>query len=87
MDLITEGGVTVTAAVPSGASTGVHEAVFAGFQSLIKVNARFQHSDSDPRQACELRDGDKGRYLGKGVPRHRRLGNKPKLSHGPMRKR
>lgn len=42
VDLITEGGVTVTAAVPSGASTGVHE-------------------------ACELRDGDKGRYLGKGV--------------------
>ena len=30
------------AAVPSGASTGIHE-------------------------ACELRDGDKSRYLGKGV--------------------
>ena len=42
VDLTTEGGITVTAAVPSGASTGVHE-------------------------ACELRDGDKGRYLGKGV--------------------
>ncbi|CAK9009295.1 unnamed protein product [Durusdinium trenchii] len=42
VDLVTEGGITVTAAVPSGASTGVHE-------------------------ACELRDGDKGRYLGKGV--------------------
>eukprot|EP00439_Symbiodinium_sp_Y106_P081227 s598_g20.t1 len=42
VDLTTEGGVTVTAAVPSGASTGVHE-------------------------ACELRDGDKTRYLGKGV--------------------
>ena len=26
MDLVTEGGITVTAAVPSGASTGVHEA-------------------------------------------------------------
>jgi enolase len=37
-----EGGVTVSAAVPSGASTGEHEAL-------------------------ELRDGDKGRYLGKGV--------------------
>jgi enolase len=37
-----ESGAKGTAAVPSGASTGVHEAV-------------------------ELRDGDKGRYLGKGV--------------------
>src|SRR5579863_9628635 len=37
-----EGGVTGRAIVPSGASTGEHEAV-------------------------ELRDGDKGRYLGKGV--------------------
>jgi enolase len=35
-------GSTGRAAVPSGASTGVHEAL-------------------------ELRDGDKGRYLGKGV--------------------
>ena len=26
VDLVTEGGITVTAAVPSGASTGVHEA-------------------------------------------------------------
>ncbi|CAJ1360830.1 unnamed protein product [Effrenium voratum] len=42
VDLTTEGGLTVTAAVPSGASTGIHE-------------------------ACELRDGDKARYLGKGV--------------------
>jgi len=42
VDLATEGGITVTAAVPSGASTGIHE-------------------------ACELRDGDKSRYLGKGV--------------------
>merc|ERR1719387_1645219 len=42
VDLTTEGGVTVSAIVPSGASTGIHE-------------------------ACELRDGDKGRYLGKGV--------------------
>jgi len=42
VDLITEGGIFVRAAVPSGASTGIHE-------------------------ACELRDGDKSRYLGKGV--------------------
>ena len=42
VDLTTEGGITVRAAVPSGASTGIHE-------------------------ACELRDGDKKRYLGKGV--------------------
>ena len=37
-----ESGVIATAKVPSGASTGKHEAV-------------------------ELRDGDKNRYLGKGV--------------------
>ena len=42
VDVITENGVLGRAAVPSGASTGVHEAV-------------------------ELRDGDKGMYLGKGV--------------------
>mmetsp|Transcript_56088 Transcript_56088/g.151049 ORF Transcript_56088/g.151049 Transcript_56088/m.151049 type:complete len:470 (+) Transcript_56088:99-1508(+) len=42
VDLITEGGIMARAAVPSGASTGIHE-------------------------ACELRDEDKGRYLGKGV--------------------
>merc|ERR1719436_1218393 len=42
VDLTTEGGLTVRAAVPSGASTGIHE-------------------------ACELRDQDKTRYLGKGV--------------------
>ena len=42
VDLTTEGGIMVRAAVPSGASTGIHE-------------------------ACELRDGDKSRYLGKGV--------------------
>lgn len=42
VDVITENGVLGRAAVPSGASTGVHEAV-------------------------ELRDGDAGRYLGKGV--------------------
>lgn len=41
VDLTTKGGIKVRAAVPSGASTGIHE-------------------------ACELRDGDKGRYLGKG---------------------
>ncbi len=44
VDVITENGVLGRAAVPSGASTGAHEAV-------------------------ELRDGDKGRYLGKGVLR------------------
>lgn len=42
VDVITDQGVLGRAAVPSGASTGVHEAV-------------------------ELRDGDKGYYLGKGV--------------------
>src|SRR5579862_2734110 len=42
VDLITDDGVIGRAAVPSGASTGAHEAV-------------------------ELRDGDKSRYLGKGV--------------------
>jgi len=42
VDVYLEGGVLGRAAVPSGASTGEHEAV-------------------------ELRDGDKGRYLGKGV--------------------
>lgn len=41
-DVILEGGLYGRAAVPSGASTGEHEAV-------------------------ELRDGDKGRYAGKGV--------------------
>ncbi len=43
-DVVAEGGVVGRAAVPSGASTGEHEAV-------------------------ELRDGDKGRYGGKGVLR------------------
>ena len=42
VDVITESGVLGRAAVPSGASTGVNEAV-------------------------ELRDGEKGVYLGKGV--------------------
>lgn len=42
VDVETEGGHKGRAAVPSGASTGIHEAV-------------------------ELRDGDKGIYLGKGV--------------------
>ncbi|MDR2358499.1 MAG: phosphopyruvate hydratase [Prevotellaceae bacterium] len=42
VDVLTEDGIVGRAAVPSGASTGVHEAV-------------------------ELRDGDKGRFLGKGV--------------------
>ncbi|MFC2176150.1 phosphopyruvate hydratase [Bacteroidota bacterium] len=42
VDVITQNGVLGRAAVPSGASTGEHEAV-------------------------ELRDGDKGVYLGKGV--------------------
>jgi len=42
VDLSTEGGLECRAIVPSGASTGIHE-------------------------ACELRDGDKTRYLGKGV--------------------
>ncbi|OAN52886.1 phosphopyruvate hydratase [Paramagnetospirillum marisnigri] len=42
VDVVLETGTYGRAAVPSGASTGVHE-------------------------ACELRDGDKSRYLGKGV--------------------
>ncbi len=42
VDVITENGIIGRAAVPSGASTGEHEAV-------------------------ELRDGDKSRYMGKGV--------------------
>merc|ERR1719263_978320 len=42
VDLTTKAGIFARAAVPSGASTGIHE-------------------------ACELRDGDKSRYLGKGV--------------------
>ena len=42
VDVYTESGALGTAAVPSGASTGEHE-------------------------ACELRDGDAKRYLGKGV--------------------
>ncbi|HYG16715.1 MAG TPA: phosphopyruvate hydratase, partial [Bacteroidia bacterium] len=41
-EVITNSGSMGRAAVPSGASTGVHEAV-------------------------ELRDGDKSKYLGKGV--------------------
>src|SRR5258708_12855875 len=44
VDLLTDEGALGRAAVPSGASTGVHEAV-------------------------ELRDGDKKKYLGKGVLR------------------
>lgn len=42
VDVVTENGQLGRAAVPSGASTGIHEAV-------------------------ELRDGDKSKYLGKGV--------------------
>jgi enolase len=42
VDVVTESGILGRAAVPSGASTGVHE-------------------------ACELRDGDKKVYMGKGV--------------------
>src|SRR5436305_12077119 len=42
VDVILADGATGRAAVPSGASTGMHE-------------------------ACELRDGDKKRYLGRGT--------------------
>ena len=42
VDVMLDSGIVGTAAVPSGASTGEHEAL-------------------------ELRDGDKKRYLGKGV--------------------
>lgn len=41
-EVVLAGGISAIASVPSGASTGEHE-------------------------ACELRDGDKSRYLGKGV--------------------
>jgi len=41
VEITTKAGLKSSAIVPSGASTGIHE-------------------------ACELRDGDKGRYLGKG---------------------
>src|SRR5215467_9884071 len=44
VDVVLEDGSVGRAAVPSGASTGAHE-------------------------AAELRDGDKSRYLGKGVQR------------------
>lgn len=44
VDVFTTNGILGRAAVPSGASTGAHEAV-------------------------EIRDGDKGRYMGKGVTR------------------
>ncbi|HAT91166.1 MAG TPA: phosphopyruvate hydratase, partial [Sphingobacterium sp.] len=42
VDVTTQNGFVGRAAVPSGASTGIHEAI-------------------------ELRDGDKSKYLGKGV--------------------
>ena len=42
VEVTLDDGTVGRAAVPSGASTGIHE-------------------------ACELRDGDKGRYLGKGT--------------------
>ena len=42
VEILTDDGSLGRAAVPSGASTGAHE-------------------------ACELRDGDAGRYLGKGT--------------------
>ena len=34
VDLTTEGGITVTAAVPSGASTGIHE---AGKKKMVRM--------------------------------------------------
>ena len=56
VDVVLEDGALGRAAVPSGASTGAHEAV-------------------------ELRDGDKARYLGKGVTKAvgavRRLHRRP----------
>ena len=44
-EVITEAGAMGSAMVPSGASTGI-------------------------REALELKDGDKNRYLGQGAPRH-----------------
>ena len=54
VDVVLEDGSLGRAAVPSGASTGAHEAV-------------------------ELRDGDKARYLGKGVLKARRCGQRRDL--------
>src|SRR3712207_5095137 len=56
VDVWLEGGAFGRAAVPSGASTGEHE-------------------------AWELRDGDKGRYAGKGVQNAVRAVNE-KIAHG-----
>ena len=55
VDVVLEDGSMGRAAVPSGASTGAHEAV-------------------------ELRDGDKARYLGKGVQQGRRRRERRDLS-------
>ena len=71
MDLCTPTAL-FRAAVPSGASTGIYEAFPLSLLSKLKVfrllGARLQ--------ALELRDGDKGRLLGKGVLKARvnRLG-------------
>ena len=54
VDVVLEDGSLGRAAVPSGASTGAHEAV-------------------------ELRDGDKKRYLGKGVQQGGRCGERRDL--------
>ena len=54
VDVVLEDGSMGRAAVPSGASTGAHEAV-------------------------ELRDGDKPRYLGKGVQQGGRRGQRRDL--------
>ena len=54
VDVMLEDGSLGRAAVPSGASTGAHEAV-------------------------ELRDGDKKRYLGKGVQQGGRRGRRRDL--------
>ena len=64
VDVVLEDGALGRAAVPSGASTGAHEAI-------------------------ELRDGDKKRYLGKGVlqggRRRQRRDLRCALRHGRAR--
>ncbi len=64
VDVMLEDGTIGRAAVPSGASTGAHEAV-------------------------ELRDGDKKRYLGKGVTQGGRGGQRRDLRRDrrPRRRR
>src|SRR4026207_270950 len=73
VDVILAGGAVGRAAVPSGASTGEHEALELregdkkGYLGE-GVAGRWGASTGE-HEAIELRDGDKKRYLGKGVSR------------------